>query len=289
MTTENAKPIVTPMPVSQEAQDAAAAAGPGSPEQKAIDDAAAAAKAEADKAANAKPGTTDTKPEEKPNDNVDASLSLDSTDEDIVVKETGYDEFDDVAKMLGEKGVATVNEIMDDFLNEGEISLANKAVMIEALGEGVANMAFKQMEGAANKVIQEAKADTKKSMDYANEKFGGDDPDLTWKQIKEYVKTPEAGFSEADLAAMNDMLADGGLKAQLVIDKVHAVYTRDKNVSLPGTLLEGDVAPNGGTFEPISRIDYTAEMGKAVGKYGEDSHQVRDLNRRRTLSMKAGY
>jgi len=284
------KPIVTPMPApSAEALAAAEAAGPGSEEQKAIDAAAAAAKPELDD--KGQPIVKEIKEpaaEPKKEPDADPSLSFEKKEE-IVVTETGFDEFDTVGKMLAEKGVATANEIMEDFLKEGEISLAHKAVMIEALGEGVANMAFKQMESTASSIIAEAKADSQKSMEYANKKFGGEDPKLTWQQMSDYVRTPEAGFSDADLAAMNTMLEAGGLQAQLVIDKVHSVYTADKNTSLPGTLLEGDAGTDGNTFEPISRIDYTAEMGKAVGKYGEDSPQVRALNRRRTLSMNAGY
>ncbi|MCP4342372.1 MAG: hypothetical protein GY799_26720 [Desulfobulbaceae bacterium] len=298
-TPAGAKPIITPMPVSDEAAAAAAAAGPGSDEQKVIDDAAAAAAAA--KAAE-KEGDEKT-PEElateaaaaaqaakdKEKADTDVNLSLDTKPNPVEVSETGFAQIDAVGKMLGEKGIENANEIMEGFLETGEVSLEHKAVMIEALGEGVAQMAFKQLEDTATTLINEAKADTVKTLDYANKKFNGADANTTWEQIQEYVKDPASGFSEADRATFNTMLEAGGLQAQLVIDKVHAVYTGDKNVSVPGTLLEGDAASTGQTFKPISRIDYTAEMGKAVGKFGEDSPQVRELNRRRTLSMRAGY
>ena len=285
--------------ISQELPDAAAAAaaGPGSPEQLALDAAKAAApKPKLDAEGNpvldadGNPVMEAPAPAKKEEAaDADAALSLDKADpKPVEVDSTGHDEFDVVGKMLGEKGVENVNEIMEHFLDNGEFSLEHKAQMIEALGEGVASMAFKQMEGAAEAMIAEAKEDTRKSMDYANTKFGGEDAALTWSQIQEYVHTKEAGFSEAELAAMNTMLEAGGLQAELVIDRVHKVYTADSNVSLPGTLLEGDTGVSGGAFEPISRIDYSAAMSKAVGKYGEDSSQVRDLNRRRELTMSRG-
>lgn len=207
----------------------------------------------------------------------------------ITVPSTGYEEFDTVGKMLAEKGVATAPDIMENFLETGEISLADKAVIVDALGDTVAAMAFKQLESTAEGIIAEAKADTQKSMDYANEKFNGKDAQTTWDEIQAYVRSTESGFSEADLAEMNTMLAAGGLQAQLVIDKVHSVYSADSGNSIPGALLEGDSASTGLTFEPISRADYTAAMGKAVREHGEDSPQVRDLDRRRTLSMQRGY
>ena len=225
----------------------------------------------------------------KPKEEAPADLSLTPSEPaKVEVNSTGVEAFDVVGTMLGDKGVENANEIMDAFLETGEVSLEHKAAMIEALGEGVANMAFKQMEGAASKIIADAKADSQKSMDYANELFGGENAATTWKEMQEYVRTPEAGFSEADLAAMNTMLEAGGLQAQLVIDKVHKVYNADPGNSLPGNLLEGDSAANGLTFEPISRADYSAEMSTAVRKYGEDSHQVRELDRRRTLSIQRG-
>ena len=231
----------------------------------------------------ADPPAKDTPPADPP-----ASLDLTPEPTKVSVDETGYEEFDTVGAMLGEKGVENANAIMEQFMDDGELSLENKATMIEALGESVAMMAFKQMESAATGIIDAAKADSAKTMDYANTKFGGEDSDTTWKQIQEYARTPEAGFSEADLAAMNTMLDAGGLQAELVIDRIHKVYNADPKVSVPGTLLEGDSVNTGLTFEPISRADYTAAMGKAVREHGEDSHQVRELDKRRTLSMQRG-
>jgi len=229
-------------------------------------------------------------PPEQPSE-APAELKIDADEPPLPVEvpKTGYDEFDTVGALLAEKGLAEAPEIMDAFLETGELSLEHKAKMIEALGEGVAAMAFKQMEGTAKNIISEAKAESQKTMDYANEKFNGADGATTWKQIQEYVRTPESGFSEADRATMNDMLAQGGLAAQLVIDKVHAVYTNDSTKSQPGTLLEGDSASNGLTFEPISRADYTAAMGKAVREHGDDSPQVRELDARRMKSIELGY
>lgn len=284
--TKDVKAIVTPMPVvSDEDKAAAAAAGPGSPEQKAIDDAAAAEKAAADAATAV---ATDDKPPAKPDADVDLKLdaSTDKPKAEVTVTETGIEAFDSVGKMLAEKGVENAQEILDGFVETGEVSLAHKAAMIEALGEGVASMAFKQLEDTANAMIAEAKQESSDSLDYANKLFNGEDPQTTWGQIKEYIRTPEAGFSEADIAQMNSMLAQGGLAAKLVFDKIHAVYTADANNSVPGDLLEGDAGVSGATFKPISRLEYTDEMRKAVNAYGEDSFQVKDLNRRRTLTMR---
>lgn len=233
-------------------------------------------------------------PADKDGDSEDVPATLDLTEPaadpkpEVTVEETGYAEIDAVGNILAEKGVEEAQVILEEFLETGEVSLANKAKMIEALGEGVASMVLKQLDDTANALVNEAQKSTSESLDYANTLFNGADPKTTWKQIQDYVKTPEAGFSAEDRAQMNLMLEQGGLAAKLVFDKIHQVYTADKNVSVQGRLLEGDAASNAATFEPISRMAYSQEMGKAVSTYGEDSPQVRELNRRRQLTMANG-
>lgn len=289
-TPAGAKPIITPMPTPSDV-DAAAAAGPGSPEAEAIA-AAEAAKAAAAKKDDGKTAADDKSAADAAKTDADVSLELttptDKPETKVTIEETGVEAFDAVGKMLAEKKVANAQEILDNFVETGEVSLAHKAAMIEALGEGVASMAFKQLEDTANAMIAEAKKDSNESLDYANKLFNGEDAQTTWNQIKEYIRTPEAGFSEADIDQMNSMLAQGGLAAKLVFDKIHAVYNADSNNSNPGQLLEGDAGVNGGTFEPISRLEYTSQMRKAVNEFGEESFQVKELNRRRTLTMRQG-
>ena len=213
---------------------------------------------------------------------------LDLTPQAVPVTPTGNQGFDAVGQMLGEKGIANANTIMAEFAETGTISIQAKADIMSGLGENLGIMAINQLEGTAKTMNESAKAANQIVLDYANGKFNGEDASLTWNQIQEYAKSPEAGFTAADRAAMNAMLANGGLQAQLVIDKIFEVYNADPTVSTPGTLLEGDTGLNGITFDPLSRVDYTTELRAAVSKYGEDSYQVEQLNRRRTLSMQRG-
>ena len=226
--------------------------------------------------------------EEKPTD-APVNLKLDLPVKPVTVQSTGVDAFDTVGKIMAEKGMQNANNILSEFAETGELSLESKASMIDALGETVAAMAFTQMESAAEGIVSSAKADSAKTMDYANTKFAGENAEQTWGEIQAYVRGEDSPFSDADLDSMNAMLDAGGLQAELVIDRVHQMYNADPNVSTPGILLEGDTNSNGLTFEPISRADYTAAMGKAVREHGEDSPQVRDLDRRRTQSMNRGY
>lgn len=304
-TPAGAKPIITPMPSSPDADAAAAAAGPGSPEAdalKAAQDAAAAATKKKDEEENStedKPdGDTskeqDNKPADdtKPDADVDATLSLDKKDDkpQITIEETGYTEIDQVSNMLVEKGVEGADKIMAEFMENGELTLEGKAAMIEALGEGVASMAFKQLETSASSIIEAAKKDSTETMNYANEKFNGGDASTTWQQMVNYVRAENSPFTEAEVDVMNGMLEQGGLAAKLVVDKIHSTYTGDASNSVPPTgMLEGDTNNDGVTFNPISRLDYIAQMDKAVSQFGEDSAQVRDLNRRRKLSMTRNY
>ena len=250
----------------------------------------------ATKAANATPQET---PQETPETNtptsevqqqkeivVPAELDLTAT---VVqpVAATGVQAIDDIAKLLTDKKVKSAQAIIDNFSATGELSLADKATMIESLGESVATIAIQQLETTAANIRNTADAAKKDIMEYAAKLFGSDDANLVWTQIQEFARSPESGFSDADLQAMNSMLAAGGLQAKLVIDKVQSVYNSAGSTTTPADLLMGDTYTTN-SFDPISRQDYSIELDKAVRKYGEDSQQVNQLNNRRMQTMQFG-
>lgn len=160
--------------------------------------------------------------------------------------------------------------------------------MVEGLGETLAALTINQLTGEGQRLKTEGANKRQDILDYANNKFSGQDAELTWKQMTEFTKTPEAKISDADRAAMNDMLEAGGLQAKLVVDKIAQIYYADRRTTSSADLLEGDTHSNS-TFSPLSRAEYVNELRTAVQKYGEHSPQVNELNRRRELSLERGY
>lgn len=206
----------------------------------------------------------------------------------VTIAPTGNKEVDAISKLLETKKVAGADKIIAEFAETGEISIANQAILTDALGESVAGLAIRQLESVATNLREQGKEARKNLMEYAAKTFNAEDADLTWKQIQEFVRTPEAGFSKDDLAAMNKMIAKGGMQAELVIDKIASVYYAQETSSTPAELLQGDTY-SAGSFEPLSRVDYVEQMREAVRKYGENSHQVEQLNRRRMISRQRGF
>jgi len=289
--------------ITQELRDSAAKEGPGSPEATKLAELEAAAKA----AEETKPteGNSEEKPTEKPavekeSSSEEEELSLTAESEEtpsesegeeysVEIPKSGNKVIDDVAKLLVDKKVPNADKIMAEFTENGELSLASQAALVETLGESVAQIALSNLSTEVSKLKENGKAKRQELLDYANETFKGEDPELTWKQMQEFVRSQEAGVSAEDLDAMNKMLKAGGLQGKLVVDRVAQLYYASQSTSAPGDLLEGDSYSGAANFKPISRMDYVAELRTAVQKYGEDSPQVRDLDRRREASIAKGY
>ena len=206
----------------------------------------------------------------------------------ISVQETGNAKLDDIGKLLSEKGIESAQSIMDEYSKEGTLSVASQAVLVDKLGDSVAAMVIKNLEDIEVSFRESAKASRKEVFEYANTKFGGEDAELTWKQMQEFARGEESGLSADDITAMNSLLAKGGLSAQLVIDKLHTIYTGLDSTSTPADLLQGDVYSNS-AFKPLSKTEYVDQLREAKKKYGYESMQVKQLQTRREQSRARGY
>lgn len=272
-------------------REAAAAAGPGSPEAIALeasDKVAADAAAAAEK--NDKTPATDDKPAASP-DAAKDDLTLDEAkpgDIDVNIPATGNKTIDDVATLLVDKKIPNADTYMKEFAETGELSLAAQAAMVEGLGEGVASLAIKQLSEESTRLKDKGTTERTEVLNYANEKFNGDNADNTWTELQTWVRSADSGITESDRAVMNDMIAKGGLQAKLAIDKIASLYYKDAANSSPADLLNGDTYTAAG-FIPISRKEYTDQLRVAMRDHGEGSVQVNDLNRKRELSISRGY
>ena len=206
----------------------------------------------------------------------------------VSVRQTGNTTIDAVGALLADKKVANADKIIADFAETGEVSLATQAELVDSLGEHLASLAINQLTGEAKK-LQDANTTARSEvLDYANTKFNGDNADTTWAQIQDFVKSPESGFSVADRAAMTSMINGGGLAAQLVIDKIAAVYAKDSNTTIPADLLAGDSLNTGATFTPVSALGYANKLSELMLTNAYDSPAVRQLQAQRVRSQNMG-
>jgi len=242
------------------------------------------------KAAEDKNKTTEKKAVVEPVKKVEVDNTLDVKPEvktPVTVKPVGNTSIDSVGKLLADKGLENAQSIMDEFSKDGTLSINTQAALVDGLGESVANLVVNQLNSAAETLTAQRTALASENAEYANKKFNGKDVETTWAQMKEFAQSEESGLTTDDRKAMNKLLAKGGLQAQLVIDKIHSIYTNLDTTSTPADLLSGDVYSTG-TFEVLTKSEYTAQMNKVVAEFGYDSPQAKELRNKREASRQRG-
>lgn len=202
---------------------------------------------------------------------------------------TGNVAFDQVAALMADKGVANYSDILIEAAG-GEISFASKAALIESMGAPLAEMVMGQLNTEASNLQAANTAEATRLQNKAAEVFGFSEDRAAdvWADIETFVKSPEAGLSEADRAAMNNMLKAGGIQGDMVIADIAARFQKSQGFQKPANLLAGDGAPST-AFVPMTKQAYQAEMATAVKTFGYNSREAEALRNRRSASMQKGY
>lgn len=217
----------------------------------------------------------------------DLDLTAAPAAEAVLVGKTGNASIDAVGKLLAEKAVPGADDMIAEFAKNGELSISSQAKLVETLGESLAGMAINQLNAEATKIKDASTAARTEVLDYMIEAFGETDRDATWAAVKEFVASPESGFSADDKAELSKMLQKGGLAAKLAIDNIVAVHTGNPNTTVTADLLQGDISTVKG-FDPISAKAYSEEVSILADKYGYESLEVQQLQQRRERSRNAG-
>lgn len=233
----------------------------------------------------------DTPPNDPPADPPPADPPVDPPKElnldPVEVEETGDATLDKIGALLKEKNIQNANAMLKQIVKDGELDLGHKAELVEQLGEGTARLVIEQMEGVANAAKETAKQERVRLMEYAKEVFKEEDAEATWKAVQEFARSEASGFSDAELTDMNKMLQAGGLQAEMVIDRIATVYERSTGYTQEADLLNGD-APVTSGFTPIGSREYAEQVRELIGKYGEESQQVKALRAQRQRSQQMG-
>ena len=235
------------------------------------------------------PSTLDVQPDvTTPTPATDPAAS--KLDLDNKVSKTGNTTFDQVGKLLSDKGITGLDTAFAEIAQTGEVPLAMQASLVEALGDGVADLVISQLNTEVDKIKSERMVQTTATLDYAAAKFGVDKAhgQDVWKDVQTFVRSTESGFTAEDRAILTNMVQAGGLQAQLALDKIHSKFQAVQGIEQPADLLQGTTYAQT-SFEPLSNREYAKEMRKIVAEHGYESRQANELRARRLTSQKRGY
>ena len=201
---------------------------------------------------------------------------------------TGNTTFDQVGRLLAGKH-PDVGRVLSEAAS-GELSMTTKAELIQALGGEVANLAISQMEGEVQRQRQAGEASASAMKKEIAKALGApvEQAEEVWVDITNFAKSAESGMTAEDIAAVNKMLASGGIVAEMAKNDLVNRFAKSKGFTQQPNLLPGEGGMNAG-FEPLSKVDYVSQVREAINKYGERSPQVEALRNRRMLSKQRGF
>ena len=202
---------------------------------------------------------------------------------------TGNKAFDQAAELMQAKGVEGYDAILASAA-EGIVSLTQKAQLVEKLGPEVANMVISQIETELTSLREAGTVEGTRLKEYAAQRFGydADKAGETWDALVNFARSEASGITEADLAELSSLLDAGGIKGQMAIDHVAALYEKSQGFSKAPNLMTGDGGVQTG-FKPLSKVEYQTQMREAQLKFGEGSNEVNALRQQRTVSLQRGY
>ena len=204
---------------------------------------------------------------------------------------TGNKTLDGVADFYQKAGLDPV-EVANAVDADGSISIEAMQALIKEHGDSIAGLIVEQTKTAITKEKAAKAAHETQIHNEAANAFGLAETEgaVVWKQVQEWARSPEAGITDADRAAINQMLEAGGAQARFAIERLANALKASPQYVQPAKLEPGDGANPPGQFEPLSKQGYAEERRKLDREgHGDESQAVRALHQRRLKSAKAGY
>lgn len=202
--------------------------------------------------------------------------------------ESGNKVVDQVSQLLANQNFEGAQEIIAEIIDTQELTLTSKAALVAGLGADVANLVINQLETSVAAVKEAGTREGQRLKQVAMERFGGTDPEAVWEGIQEFARSSDAGLSQGERNTMNELLAAGGTKAELVINHLADKYEKSSKYTSVPYLMEGSAAGTVG-FQPLSKAEYQQLIGPAIRENGEASTEVQALRNRRSISISRGY
>lgn len=202
--------------------------------------------------------------------------------------ESGNKIVDQISQLLSNQQFEGAQDIINELMDTQELTLQSKADLVKGLGADVANLVISQLEASVAAVKEAGTKEGQRLKQVAMERFGGTDADAVWQGIQDFAKSPDSGMSQGERNVMNELLAAGGTKAELVINHLASIYEKSPQYTAAPQLMEGTAAGTTG-FQPLSKAEYQQLIGPAIRESGEASPEVQALRNRRSVSISRGY
>ena len=200
---------------------------------------------------------------------------------------SGNKTIDQVAQLLVNSKFDGAQAIVNEVVQQQELSLTSKATLVDELGIDIATLVISQLESSVAAVKADGAKEGARLKQVAMERFGGDDPEKVWEGLQRFAQSPQSGISSDEKNVMNRLLSEGGSAAEMVINTLADKYEKSTGYKNSPSLMTGTSASNT-SFSALTKQEYQREIGPAIAKYGESSREVTALRNRRAISISKG-
>lgn len=174
-----------------------------------------------------------------------------------------------------------IDKLFGDYLETGNEESIDLAYLEEKVGKLAAKGLVASVKAEASRIEAEEAEAAKTIYD----SVGGEQ---TWNDIIKWITSGKSGLSKDGAQAYNDMLAKGGVQAQLAARELLNMFKQSPGFIQDASLQQADAPAQPTGLEPISRREYVEQLQDVVRKYGEESPQAQALHNRRLASMGNG-
>lgn len=201
-------------------------------------------------------------------------------DNELPFESTGNEYIDDALGSLHEGGV-DFEKAFGKFAETGEESDIDMAYIESVIGKPATYGILAGIKAENQKIEQEAQATAKA----VHEAAGGKE---MWDGVCEWIASGQSGLTKEGWEQYNDMLASGGVQAELASRELSRMYQQSPGFTQPANMLQGDATAQPKGIEPITRREYAEQLDKVVREKGENSHEAQLLHKRREFALQQG-
>ena len=201
-------------------------------------------------------------------------------DDDLPFEPTGNEYIDEALGSLHEGGV-DFEKAFGKFAETGNEADIDMAYIESVIGKAATYGIMAGVKAENQKIEQEAAATAKA----VHEAAGGKE---MWDGVCEWIASGKSGLTKEGWEQYNDMLASGGVQAELASRELSRMYQQSPGFTQPTNMLQGDATAQPSGIEPITRREYAEQLEQVVREKGENSHEAQVLHKRREFALQQG-
>lgn len=201
-------------------------------------------------------------------------------DDDLPFEPTGNEYIDEALGSLHEGGV-DFEKAFGKFAETGNEADIDMAYIESVIGKAATYGIMAGVKAENQKIEQEAAATARA----VHEAAGGKE---MWDGVCEWIASGKSGLTKEGWEQYNDMLASGGVQAELASRELSRMYQQSPGFTQPTNMLQGDATAQPTGIEPITRREYAEQLEQVVREKGENSREAQVLHKRREFALQQG-